>query len=40
MLAVRIDEPFTIRLLHVYHTKEPQPPTLLFEAALTGPPAS
>jgi 2'-5' RNA ligase len=36
MLAVRIDEPFTIRLLHVYHTKEPQPPTLLFEAALTG----
>lgn len=36
MLAVRMPEPFTIRLLHVYHTKEPQPPTLLFEAALTG----
>lgn len=36
MLAVRITEPFTIRLLHVYHTKEPQPPTLLFETALTG----
>lgn len=36
MLAVRIDEPFTIRLLHVYHTHEPQPPTLLFEVALTG----
>jgi len=38
MLSVRIEEPFTIRLLHVYHTFEPQPPTLLFEAALTGTP--
>lgn len=36
MLAVRIEEPFTIRLLHVYHTFEPQLPTLLFETALTG----
>lgn len=36
MLAVREDEPFTIRLLHVYHTHEPQPPKLLFEAPLRG----
>lgn len=36
MLAVRIPEPFTVRLLHVYHTHEPQPPDLLFELPLTG----
>jgi 2'-5' RNA ligase len=36
MLAVRIEEPFTVRLLRVYHTRDPQPPTLLFEAPLTG----
>lgn len=36
MLAVRITEPFTLRLLHVYHTHEPQSPDLLFEAPLTG----
>lgn len=36
MLAVRITEEFTVRLLHVYHTHEPQPPDLLFELPLTG----
>lgn len=36
MMAVREDEPFTIRLLHVYHTHEPQPPKLLFEVPLRG----
>lgn len=36
MLAVRVDEPFTIRTLCVYHTHEPQPPDLLFTARLTG----
>ncbi|MBX3134484.1 MAG: 2'-5' RNA ligase family protein [Gemmatimonadaceae bacterium] len=36
MLAVRISEPFTIRRLHVYHTREPQAPRLLFEAPLLG----
>lgn len=34
MLAVRVDEPFTVRRLRVYHTRDPQPPTLLFEAPL------
>lgn len=36
MMAVRITEPFTIRTLRVYHTHEPQPPTLLFEFTLDG----
>ncbi len=36
MLAVRIEEPFTVRMLRVYHTRDPQPPTLLFEAPLGG----
>lgn len=36
MLAVRITEPFTIRVLKVYHTRDPQPPTLLFELPLLG----
>ncbi len=36
MMAVRITEPFTIRLLRVYHTHEPQAPDLLFEVPLTG----
>jgi 2'-5' RNA ligase len=36
MMAVRITEPFTIRLLRVYHTQEPQAPVLLFDAPLTG----
>lgn len=36
MLAVREDEPFTVHTLCVYHTREPQPPTLLFKARLEG----
>ncbi|MEX2180668.1 MAG: 2'-5' RNA ligase family protein [Gemmatimonadaceae bacterium] len=36
MLAVRIEEAFAVRLLRVYHTHDPQPPDLLFEAPLTG----
>lgn len=36
MLAVREDEPFTVHTLCVYHTREPQPPTLLFKAQLEG----
>lgn len=36
MMAVRITEPFTIRELKVYHTREPQPPTLLFQLPLSG----
>lgn len=36
MMAVRITEPFTIRVLKVYHTREPQPPTLLFDLPLLG----
>jgi 2'-5' RNA ligase len=36
MMAVNITEPFTIRLLRVYHTQEPQAPVLLFDAPLTG----
>lgn len=36
MMAVRISEPFTIRVLKVYHTREPQPPKLLFDLELTG----
>lgn len=36
MMAVRIDEPFTVRTLKVYHTREPQPPTLLFQMLLRG----
>lgn len=34
MLAVREGEPFTVRTLCVYHTKEPQKPRLLFRAEL------
>lgn len=34
MLAVRIAEPFTVHRLKVYHTQEPQRPSLLFEAPL------
>jgi 2'-5' RNA ligase len=34
MMAVREDEPFTIRTLCVYHTHEPQPPDLLFSVRL------
>jgi 2'-5' RNA ligase len=36
LLALREDEPWTLRTLRVYHTLEPQPPKLLFEAALLG----
>lgn len=36
MMALRVPEDFTIRLLRVYHTQEPQPPVLLFDAPLTG----
>lgn len=36
MMAVRIDAPFTVRTLKVYHTREPQPPTLLFQMLLRG----
>lgn len=36
MLAVRIEEPFTVRVLKVYHTREPQPPILLLELVLAG----
>lgn len=36
MLAVRIAEPFTLRTLKVYHTREPQPPTLLLTLPLEG----
>jgi 2'-5' RNA ligase len=36
MLAVRETEPFTVRTLSVYHTKEPQKPRLLFRVDLSG----
>ena len=36
MLAVREDEPFTMHTLRVYHTRDPQPPTLLFDLPLTA----
>ena len=36
MLRVRVPEPFTLQRLTVYHTFEPQPPTLLFGATLGG----
>lgn len=34
LLAVRIDDPFVVHTLKVYHTREPQRPALLFEAKL------
>ncbi len=34
VLAVRVDQPFTIHTLRVYHTHEPQRPDLLFSATL------
>jgi 2'-5' RNA ligase len=37
MLAVREPEPFTLHTLRVYHTRDPQPPTRLFDLRLTGP---
>jgi 2'-5' RNA ligase len=36
MLAVREPEPFTMHTLRVYHTRDPQPPKLLFDLALRG----
>lgn len=36
MLRIREDEPFTVRTICVYHTKEPQKPRLLFRATLGG----
>ncbi len=36
LLAVRVEEPFTINRLRVYHTRAPQPPTHLFDLPLTG----
>jgi 2'-5' RNA ligase len=36
LLALRETDPWTLRTLRVYHTHEPQPPTLLFDAPLLG----
>ncbi|HEY2848580.1 MAG TPA: 2'-5' RNA ligase family protein [Gemmatimonadaceae bacterium] len=36
LLAQREREPWTLHTLRVYHTREPQPPTLLFDAPLRG----
>ncbi len=36
LLALRERELWTLRTLRVYHTREPQPPTLLFDAPLLG----
>lgn len=36
MMALRVEEPFTVRTLKVYHTREPQPPTLLLQLTLQG----
>lgn len=36
LLAVRIDEPFVIDRLRVYHTKAPQAPAHLFDLPLAG----
>lgn len=36
LLALRVRESWTLRTLRVYRTREPQPPTLLFDAPLAG----
>ena len=36
LLAVRVEEPFVIDRLRVYHTRAPQQPTHLFDLSLTG----
>jgi 2'-5' RNA ligase len=36
LLALRESGIWTLRTLRVYHTREPQPPTLLFDAPLLG----
>jgi 2'-5' RNA ligase len=37
LLAVRIEEPFVVERLRVYHTRAPQAPVHLFDLPLTGP---
>ena len=36
MLSVREQGPWVLHTLRVYHTRDPQPPKLLFDAPLTG----
>lgn len=36
LMAVRVPESFALHTLRVYHTQEPQPPTHLFDAPLSG----
>ena len=36
MLAVRVDEPWELGRLRVYHSRELSPPKILFEVLLTG----
>ena len=36
LLEVREDDVWTLSVLRVYHTRDPQPPTLLFDAPLGG----
>ncbi|HEY3287667.1 MAG TPA: 2'-5' RNA ligase family protein [Gemmatimonadaceae bacterium] len=36
LMAVRVDEPFVIDTLRVYHTRAPQAPVHLLDIALTG----
>ena len=36
LLAVRVDEPFVVDRLRVYHTRAPQPPAHLFDLPLGG----
>ncbi len=40
MLRVRLDEPFVVHTIKIYHTQEPQRPALLFSAPLGGPAAA
>lgn len=37
MLSIRVKDPFTVHTLRIYHTNEPQKPTLLFDAPLGVP---
>jgi len=37
LLAIRIDEPFVVDRLRVYHTRPPQAPQHLFDIPLAGP---
>jgi hypothetical protein len=36
LLAIRETGIWTLKALRVYHTREPQPPRLLFDAPLLG----